>query len=99
MNKDQYGNAVPADLMLLPDFDLLDDTQRMRVTDADWYEANGILLTSAGAFGDLTDIGGVNDPRDADLDVDADGNIVGCPIIKIDDPLKRGNHEDGWYHA
>lgn len=89
---DQYGNAVPADLVVLPDHCLLRPFERESILSADWYEVDGVLL-----YADTAGIGG-DDPEDAGLAVDADGNIT-RPVLKVDDRLKRGSNADGWYHA
>lgn len=90
---DQYGNAVPADLTVLPPFEHLDDAERAIVFHSDWWEANGVLL-----WFDEAGIGG-DDPRDAGLQVDEDGNLIGCEVLRVDDCLHRGSDKEGWYHA
>ena len=89
---DQYENPVPADLVVIPEYSFLASKERDAVDEADWWEANGVLL-----YEDKRGIGG-DDPRDAGLPVDEDGNI-GVQVFKIDLILHRGNLEDGWYHA
>lgn len=93
---DQYGNAVPADLSLLPTYEFLGEEEIELVFAAPWYEVDGILLMPSEDLPDGVEFG---DPADADLDVDEDGNIVADKIFKVDDALKRGSTEDGWYHA
>ena len=90
--KDQHGRAVPADLVTLPDFTLLLPYEQRTVFANDWWEADGVLL-----WADEPGIGG-DDPRDAGLDVDEDGNLA-CEVLAVDDCLKRGNAVDGFYHA
>ncbi len=90
---DQYDNTVPADLVALPECHLLTSEEREKVDQADWWEANGILL-----YEDHHGVGG-DDPRDAGLSVDEDGNIEGAEVLKVDMILHRYSPEDGWYHA
>jgi hypothetical protein len=89
--KDQYGNAVPADLAVLPDFWLLSPAEVEIVDNLDWYECRGILLVPQ------NEVGG-DDPRDAGLEVDPDGNLTG-KVMKVDTCLHRYSEEDGFYHA
>lgn len=89
--RDQYGNAVPADLVVLPDYWLLTPAEVKIVDDMDWYECKGVLLVSQ------SDLGG-DDPRDVGLEVDPDGNLTG-KVAKVDACLHRYNGEDGFYHA
>jgi len=89
--KDQYGQAVPADLVVLPDFWLLTEDQVNIVDDMDWYECKGVLLVSQ------SDLGG-DDPRDVGLEIDPDGNLT-AKVMKIDRALHRYSQEDGFYHA
>jgi autonomous glycyl radical cofactor GrcA len=89
--RDQYGNAVPADLVVLPDFWLLTKDQVEIVDKMDWYECMGVLLVSQ------SDLGG-DDPREVGLEVDPDGNLTGR-VKKIDQDSHRWNEQDGFYYV
>lgn len=89
--KDQYGNAVPSDLVVLPDFWLLTPAEVEIVDKMDWWECKGVLLTEPNEFSE-------DDPRDYGVEVDPDGNLTG-KVIKVDACLHRYNGEDGFYHA
>lgn len=91
MSMDQYGMAVPADLVTPPDLVLLSYKEIELIDNLDWYECEGIILIPD------NEVGG-DDPRDSGLTVDEDGNVVG-EIFKIDQVLHRYGVEDGWYHA
>jgi len=93
--KDQYGQAVPADLVVLPSYTLCTYEERAAIFRETWYEANGILLADL----PMAAAGLCLDPRDVGLDVDEDGNLEGCEIRRIAAGLKRGNSIDGFYHA
>ncbi len=88
--KDQYGNAIPADLRVLPSYCLLSEAEREFIFSIPWYEVDGMLLAEC-QFGDH--------PRDAGLEVDEDGNIITESVLVIDEALKRGNNVDDFYHA
>jgi hypothetical protein len=90
--RDQYGNAVPADLVVLPDFWLLTEDQVEFVMNADWYECKGVLLISS------IDIGGDN-PQDVGLEVDIDGNLSYGKVRKIDRAHHRCDKGDGFYYV
>ena len=89
--RDQYGNAVPADLVVLPDYWLLTPAEVKIVDDMDWYECKGVLLVEPNEFSE-------DDPRDVGLGVGSDGNLTG-KVMKIDACLHRYSEEDGFYHA
>jgi len=84
---DQYGDDVPDDLVLLPDFygDYADV-----IFGATWYERNSILMASASEIGEYSE----DDPEDAGIVLDE--NSVVC---RIPECLQRGSPEDGFYHA
>jgi len=82
---------VPADLVVLPDFWLLTEDQVDIALEMDWYECRGVLLVSQ------SDLGG-DDPRDAGLEVDPDGNLTGR-VKKIDQGSHRWNEQDGFYYV
>ncbi len=87
--KDQYGNPVPTDLVLLPDFSDLTEQETDLIFRADWYECERVLMASFKAIGELSE----DDPIDAGVDLRC------AQVFKVDDCLKRGNGEDGFYHA
>lgn len=91
--RDQFGQAVPADLVVMPlGFDL--NPEEVEAIDVkDWYECRGILLVAQGEFPEG------DDPRDFGIQMDSEGNIVGEPVLKIDRCLHRHNNTDGFYHA
>jgi hypothetical protein len=89
--RDQYGNAVPADLVVIPNAEELTLDEIEIIDDMDWYECEGFLLVPQ------NEIGG-DDPRDAGLKVDQDGNLIG-EVMKVDQCLHRYNDEYGFYHA
>jgi hypothetical protein len=67
MMKDQYGNPVPGDLIVLTGEtpgDFTDFALKL-IDDADWYEVNGFLLVSSKAVQHCFD----GDPIDAGLDL------------------------------
>ena len=90
--RDQCGNPVPDDLVLLPDYGDLDDAGRARVDAANWYvpagELSGPIMASAGALFFLSE----DDPEDAGVDVSAG-------VLYVAAALHRGNAADGFYHA
>jgi len=88
MSVDQYGQLVPANLRMLPNYCLCSVAERRKIFGIDWYECQGVLL--ADVVGD--------DPLDAGLSVDDDGNLT-FPVLRVDDCLKRGDIFDGFYHA
>lgn len=101
--KDQYGQAVPADLVVLPvgaapgegviGFDPMDPEDVELITAANWYELagqEGLILASYEAINGFGSI-----PLDCGLDLAA----LGIKINRIADPLKRYSWEDGFYHA
>lgn len=89
--KDQYGQAVPADLVVIPAFNLLNDAEVALIDRLDWYECKGILLVPENEAGG-------DDPRDVGLQVDQDGNLT-AEVKKVDRILHRYNQQDGFYHA
>ena len=92
MLKDQYGNKVPNDLVILcgPYGHWTEETLK-KVVNAKWYEADGLLCVSAAE---------VDEP-----DIDEPVSYAGIrltkrtKIDKIPHPLKRWSIEDGFYHA
>jgi hypothetical protein len=84
---DQYGNNVPDDLVLMPIFSWLTDEEVNLVFDADWYECDKLLFVSAWEIDYLSEA--------------SIGEIVKNinKITKVNDCLKRGNEDDGFYHA
>jgi len=87
--KDQCGNPIPKDLVLLPTLAELSAENIDKVFAADWYEANGVLMASAKKIKGLSE----DDPADADVDLKT------AEILYVAHALKRGNEEDGFYHA
>ncbi len=92
--KDQYGNNIPRNLVLLDSYDMPDpyDIQTV-LNDVDWYEANGIILVS---YEQLRNHG-IPDLETDPLDIDI--NVNTAKIVKIDDCLKRWSAEEGFSHA
>ena len=88
--KDQNGNTVPSDLVILPDPAMLTDEQIEQVLDAGWWELNShVLCASAQEIDYLSEAG----PEDAGV-TPTRGRIdyvAGC--------LKRASEVDGFYHA
>jgi hypothetical protein len=102
--KDQYGQEVPNDLVVLPfGFEPGDGPIRGDMVDpedidvmcrADWYEVDDgypIILVSYLAIQGLSE----TDPLDCGIDLKAPG----IKINRIADGLKRYSLEDGFYHA
>ena len=87
--KDQYGNAVPADLVVLPDFWILTPEEVEKINDMDWYECKGVLLLSRDDYGG-------DDPQDVGLEVDPDGNLT-AQVTKLDRACHRYSEADGFY--
>jgi hypothetical protein len=101
--KDQYGQEVPGDLVVLPfgaapeddviGFDPVDPEDVEIITAANWYEVEGregLILASYEAIGGLSEL----DPLDYGIP-----DLAGAKINRIADPLKRYSWEDGFYHA
>jgi hypothetical protein len=84
--RDQYGNDVPTDLVVLPTHLGLQDTKV--VMSANWYEANGILMASYKAIYGLSE----SDPLEP-------GVLPTDQILYVAHALKRYSKEDGFYHA
>lgn len=101
VRKDQYGDKVPTDLVVIADLNPADLTEKelRRVVKADWYIAGDrfpvgrgfFLLASFKAIGGLTEF----DPEDAGVDL-KDKNLE---ILRVPEPLKRWSAEDGFYTA
>jgi hypothetical protein len=89
--KDQYNNPIPDDLVTMPDISLLSVKEVNLVDNADWYEANGILLVSSKAINFLSE----DDPLDSGINL-ADPDIE---IFHVEHVLHRFNFVDGFYHA
>ncbi|MFA5385555.1 MAG: hypothetical protein WC364_13045 [Eubacteriales bacterium] len=89
--KDQYGQAIPADLKIIPEIGNLTQDEIILIDNLDWYEMDGFILVPE------NEVGG-DDPLDAGLAVDKDGNMMG-KVMKIDQVLHRYNKADGFYHA
>jgi len=90
--KDQYGDRVPDDLVVLggrPQ-DYGEGSLRL-IERANWYEADGVILVSAREVNYASE----TDPLDADVDL----SKPGVEIFRIADALKRWSEEDGFYHA
>jgi hypothetical protein len=99
LGRDQYGEPVPADLVMLPmpqqwlDFD---EDFRSAALKVNWYEATGPdefkwLNVSAAAMGKHADnLEGQEEWPCASHEV---------RFRRVDDVLKRWNIEDGFYHA
>lgn len=96
--KDQYGEQVPDDLVLLPEIEHLDESEIKKVVNADWYKVwtafEGIpfLMVSAKAIDYLSE----NNLIDS---IGADVRIT--EMLRVNDVLKRWDTEygDGFYHA
>lgn len=92
--KDQYGNDVPNDLVVLDDYlvTMLTKEQLDMVDKADWYEVENsdVILVSASAIDNLSE----TDPLDVGIDL-----AKAESIMLIDRPLHRYSSEDGFYHA
>lgn len=86
MGVDQNGNPIPLDLVTVP---IPHSLSHDAVMAADWYDAGGVLLVSAGAI----DCASENDPVDSGID------LAAVRVYKVDDCLKRWSSEDGYYHA
>jgi hypothetical protein len=95
--KDQYGNAVPDDLVLLDcAVEQLDDAEIAAVDGLDWYELNGSfwrpILVGWSAFERA--LPGVDALGIDEYDID-----LALGVSYIDAVLHRWNDEDGFYHA
>jgi len=84
--------AIPKDLVLIPDIGDLDDEGIRLVDKADWYEprGGGPILVSAKAIDYLSE----DDPIDAGLTPEDLKDLV-----LIDHVLHRWSDKDGFYHA
>ena len=102
--KDQYGQEVPGDLVVLAfgfepgdgpiRGDALEPEDVEVISRADWYEIEGgppVVLASYVAIQGLSEY----NPLDAGIDLAAPGALIN----RIADPLKRYSLEDGFYHA
>jgi len=87
--KDQYGNDIPTDLVILPTHESLVDAEIKVVMSANWYESNGVLMASYKEIHGLTEV----DPLDAGVVLSTD------QISYVAHALKRHSKEDGFYHA
>lgn len=96
--KDQYGNDVPGDLVVLElDVNLLSEEELNLVGKVRWYEVEGhegTVLISFAEINGLTE----TDPIDVDINL-LDIIFQGKTVHRIDDCLKRMNGTDGFYHA
>lgn len=89
--KDQYGNPIPDDLVVLSGenpADLTDHALRL-IANADWYEASSVMLVPASQVENFLEA----EPVDAGVD------LAQVTVSKIADFLKRWNDVDGFYHA
>ena len=87
--KDQYGNDIPKDLVLVPNINNLRNKDIKTVDRAAWYEQDGILLVSASEIGFLSE----DDPMEAGV-IPEEGKIMYVGSV-----LHRWSEEDGFYHA
>ncbi len=87
--KDQYGNAVPDDLVLLPSQILSSSEEIETILKAQWYEINGWCLCAS-----FVEIGGLSEDALEDAGIDEPETID-----YVDDCLHRYSLEDGFYHA
>jgi len=92
--RDQYGDEIPDDLVLMPRITyegevILSDDNIEAIDTADWYEANGMLMVSAKAIDYLSE----DDPIDAGID------IAKAEVNYVAHALHRWSEEDGFYHA
>lgn len=90
--KDQYGNPVPDDLVVLSREKPQEFTELgLTLMDAaDWYEVDGILLVSAKAVQSFLEV----DPLDCGLKLSQRSQV-----FAVHSCLHRWNEEDGFYHA
>jgi hypothetical protein len=102
--KDNYGNDVPDDLVLIPDYKLLTDEQIKQVTNARWYWVivnleskpepsdpdNGICELLCVSAAEIKDTPCLEEDKVC-------GEIE--EVILINDVLKRWSAEDGFYFA
>ena len=91
---DQYGQVIPADLVLIPDGKGIKASEAKVVEALDWWVCQEMILVPDNGMGG-------EDPRDAGIPLDKDGNIdlPEGSVMKVDDVLKRWNKVDGFYHA
>ena len=87
----QYGRALPDDLVALPVIENLSKEDIEIVAAADWYEPEDghALLASVKEINFLSEI----DPLDVGIDIKTD------KLYLIEPVLHRYNEEDGFYHA
>ena len=90
MKKDQYGEKVPGDLVLLPDIEGLSQEEIDIIDNADWYEVNRILMASAKQIKYLSE--------DNPLDAGIDPYHRNTNVYYVDHALHRYDDE-GFYHA
>jgi hypothetical protein len=86
--KDQYGEDIPNDLVLMPSIESLNEEELKIVDNANWYEQNKVLMVSAKEINYLSE----DDILDADITL-TEGKIFYIPFI-----LHRFD-ENGFYHA
>lgn len=100
--RDQYGQPIPDDLVVLPfgfepgetviRGDQVEPEDVEVIARANWYEVEGqegLILASYLAIQGLSEV----NPLDCGL------TLAGAQINRIADPLKRYSLEDGFYHA
>ena len=87
--KDQNGNLVPDDLVLMPSIDILSLSGISTVDKAKWYEVNGwCLCVSAKEINYLSE-DGLEDAGIEQIET----------VDYVDGVLHRYSLEDGFYHA
>ena len=96
MRTDQYGNPLPPikNLAVIGNMKLLTLPQISKIFEVEWFDCDGFVLI------DWTKL---NDPGLAEIATtdpeDCGGLDLTHEIGKVNDILKRGNLEDGFYHA
>jgi hypothetical protein len=86
--KDQYGEDIPNDLVLMPSIESLNEEELKIVDNANWYEQNKVLMVSAKEINYLSE----DDILNADITLKED------KIFYIAFILHRFD-ENGFYHA
>ena len=100
--KDQYGQEIPADLVVLHfgfepgdkpiQGDRLEPEEIEIICKARWYEVRDIPLVLAS----YEEIHGLSEMNPLDYGI---ADTFETDICRIADPLKRYSWEDGFYHA
>lgn len=96
--KDQYGETVPYDLVMVVWKDQMTRDEIKEIQAADWYVADGflsVILVSREAIWSVADVW----EEEAVLCAECFGIKPGTLIFKVADSLHRWNPYDGFYHA